>query len=406
MSTMVIKLKKTNSLAIVLIIILTLWQGYGIYQGKIMGTNMNTYFYTKVISNVIPATMVQEQNTETNIFNQLIYELTEIDISNYRTLIEKNIPLIKYGTFMSNHDAYNTLIGFSKKGSKNESKTNEDYFDEKDELSITHFEDTISLGKAVTVEELRNDSYVTSKLINFDSNLNFENQAMKQIDSIKLAQKRFNINTSTKGPKVIIFHTHPYERFAGEEPSGGGVVDLGEYLKELLETQYGVETLHCTSRFEKTPATEGKDAYGRMQIEVRKILEENPSIEVAIDIHRDGGSGDKKFSTNIKGEETAQLMFVNGFCQIQQKGKLTPLTSLPNPYIEDNMALALQMQLKAIEKYPGFTRKTLVKPYRYSLHMKPKSLLIEIGNENNTKEEALNTMEIFAELLMEVIEKD
>ena len=229
---------------------------------------------------------------------------------------------------------------------------------------------------------------------------------MDQIDTLKLAQKQFKISTATGGPKVLIFHTHPHERFADEEPNGGGVVDLGEYLAQILETQYGVETLHCTSRFEKTPQNATKDDYGRMQVEIKKIIKENPSIEVAIDIHRDGIGGDQKFLTTVNGKPTAKLMFVNGFTQIQKDGKLVPIKSLPNPYLEENMALSLQMQLKAMERYPGFIRKTLVKPYRYSLHMRPMSLLLEVGNENNLKHEALNTMDVVAELLMEVIEKD
>lgn len=397
MSTMVMKFKKTNSLAIVLILIISLWQGYSIYQ---------VGFYTKVIGNVMPGTMVQEQDDDMTLLNKVFYGLTQIDFGDYRTFIEKNVPLIKQQVALGNNDMYNTLIGFSKFKNKTNSQTNEDYFDQKDELQVTKFEGPIELGKALTLEQLKDDTYVTSKLINFDANLNHKNQAMDQIDTMKFLEKKFKIDTSTGGPKVLIFHTHPHERFADEEPSGGGVMDVGAYLKEVLETQYGVETLHSRTRIEKTPENAAKDDYGRMQTEVSRILEENPSIEVAIDVHRDAATGGEKFLTSVNGKPTAKLMFVNGFRQVQKQGKLTPIESLPNPYVEDNMALAFQMQLKAIEKYPGFTRKTLVKPYRYNLHMRPMSLLLEIGNDNNIKEEALNTVEVFAELLMSVIEKD
>ncbi len=403
MSAVVIKLKQT-SLAVCLIILMILWQGYGLYQGRNKGVPMSTYFYTKVISNVIPGTMIQDDSSQTNIVGKILYALTEINLTDYRTFIEKNIPLIGQQAALENDESYNTLIGFSKNKTKQEKL--DDYFDQKDELKITQFEIPIDLGKAVTLEQLKDDKYVTTRLINFDSNLNYENQAMKQINTLKLVEKQFKINTGTGGPKVLIFHTHPHERFADEEPSGGGVMDVGEHLKEILETQYGIETLHSTTRVKKTPENAAKDDYGRMQIEISKILEENPSIEVAIDVHRDGGTGTEKFLTTVNGKPTAKLMLVNGFRQIQKQGKLTPLKNLPNPYVEDNMALALQIQLKAIEKYPGFYRKTLVKPYRYNLHMRPMSLLLEIGNENNIKEEALNTIEVFAELLMEVIEKD
>ena len=406
MTSMVVKLKQTNYLAIFLVLLLILWQGYGYYQSKMIGVNTDTYIYTKVISNVIPAAIAEGQNTEVSLWSQLVYSLTEVDLGDYRSLLEKNIPLLRQEILLGSSGDYKPMGGFHKLKAKKDPSSSEDYFDPSQELLITEFEEAINPGKAVSLDQLKDDSYVTSKLINFDANLNQKGQAMRQVDTMKLVEKQFKINTQTEGPKVIIFHTHPHERFADEEPSGGGVVDVGSYLKEILESQYGVETLHCTNRFEKTANNAGKDDYGRMQIEVKKILAENPSIEVAIDIHRDGISGNKKFLTNINGKETAKLMFVNGFCQVQKKGVLTPITSLPNPYLEDNMALALQLQLKAIEKYPDYTRKTLVKPYRYSLHMKPMSLLLEIGNQNNTKEEALNTIEVFADLLMDVIEKD
>lgn len=388
---------KTNSLAIGLIITLSLWQGYSIYQAG---------FYTKVIGNVIPGSLIHEQNNETNTFNKIFYELTQIDITDYKTIIVKNIPSMQQQVVLGNNDMYNTLTGFEKFKNNGDSEIKEDYFDQNDELRITQFEDYIKLGESVTLDQLKDDSYVTTKLINFDANLNHENQAMNQINPVKLLEKKFKIDTKTSGPKVIIFHTHPQERFSDEEPSGGGVVDVGSYLKKILESQYGVETLHCTNKVEKTPENAAKDDYGRMQQEITKILKENPSIEVAIDIHRDGVGGNQKFSANINGKSAAKLMFVNGFRQVQKQGKLTPIESLPNPYVEDNMALALQIQLQAMEKYPGLMRKTLVKPYRYNLHMRPMSLLLEIGNEHNIKEEALNTIEVFAELLMEVIEKD
>ena len=345
---------------------------------------------------------VNKPEGEVNIVSKLIHGLTEVDINNKRTLIEKNITFLNRDMILASGDDYGML-----KGLKGDSApVDEDYFDPKDEIKISDFQNFLESNETIDISKLESDSYVTSKLINFDANLNYKNQAMKKIDIPSLYKKEFKIDNKVQGPKVLIFHTHPKERFAGEEPSGGGVVDLGNYLKEILETQYGVETMHCTSRFEKTAENSKKDDYGRMQIEVKKILEENPSIEIAIDIHRDGVGGSNKFLTNIEGKDTARLMFVNGFCHVQKNGQLTPIESLPNPYVEDNMALALQMQLRAMEKYPGFIRKTLVKPYRYSLHMKPMSMLIEVGNENNTKEEALNTMEIVAELLMEVIKKD
>ena len=72
---------------------------------------------------------------------------------------------------------------------------------------------------------------------------------------------------------------------------------------------------------------------------------------------------------------------------------------LQNPYLTDNLAFSLQMQLKAAEKYPGFTRRIYLRDYRYNMHLCPRSLLVECGAQTNTVEEAQNAMEPLADLL-------
>ena len=96
-------------------------------------------------------------------------------------------------------------------------------------------------------------------------------------------------------------------------------------------------------------------------------------------------------------------MFFNGICRLNKNGALQSIQSLPNQYITDNLAFSFNMQLVANKLYPGFTRRIYINAYRYSLHMLPKSLLIEVGAQTNTKEEVLNSMDILAEILADVI---
>jgi len=44
-----------------------------------------------------------------------------------------------------------------------------------------------------------------------------------------------------------------------------------------------------------------------------------------------------------------------------------------------------------------------IEAYRYSLHMKPKSMLIEVGAQNNTKQEAKNSMKYLAKAIADVV---
>ena len=118
-------------------------------------------------------------------------------------------------------------------------------------------------------------------------------------------------------------------------------------------------------------------------------------IEVVIDLHRDGVEG-QKFVTQIDGKPTSMVMFFNG---ISRDSNAQPLYWLENPYIQQNLAFSLQMQLAAQRLYPGFTRNIYLKAERFNLHLRPRSLLIEAGTQLNTVEEEKNAMRILAELL-------
>ena len=65
----------------------------------------------------------------------------------------------------------------------------------------------------------------------------------------------------------------------------------------------------------------------------------------------------------------------------------------PNPYLEDNLAFSLQMEIAAATYYPGFARHIFLRAYRYNMHFKPKTLLVEAGAQTNTVEEMRNAME-------------
>ena len=101
---------------------------------------------------------------------------------------------------------------------------------------------------------------------------------------------------------------------------------------------------------------------------ILKILDENPSIEVVIDLHRDGNN---KRSITLNGEETAQIMLFNGL-SYNQKG---PIARLDNPNLQDNLAFSLQLQLKSLEIYPGFFYRNCLEVYRYNLDVRPKVFL-------------------------------
>ena len=133
---------------------------------------------------------------------------------------------------------------------------------------------------------------------------------------------------------------------------------------------------------------------------VSRILDENPSIEVLIDLHRDGVAEGTRLVTEINGKPTAKIMFFNGLSRSRTNGDISYLA---NPYIQDNLAFSLQMQIAAEEKYPGFTRHIYLRAYRYNMHLMPKSLLVEAGAQTNTVEEMMNAMEVLSEMIYDVL---
>ena len=203
-------------------------------------------------------------------------------------------------------------------------------------------------------------------------------------------------------PQILIYHTHSQETFidSREGEEADYIIGMGNVLAQELQNTYGYEVIHDTGVYDLVDGVLDRSAaYDYARDAVEQILQENPTIEVVIDLHRDGVEG-QKFVTEIDGKPTSMIMFFNG---ISRNSQDEPLTYLQNPYIAQNLAFSLQMQLAARERYPDFTRKIYLKAERFNLHLRPRSLLIEAGTQLNTVEEEKNAMIVLAQLLDQVL---
>lgn len=222
----------------------------------------------------------------------------------------------------------------------------------------------------------------------------------ERINPQKLLEKDISISESNGGPQILIYHTHSQETFADSVPGdeNTSIVGAGEYLSNLLTEEYGFEVLHHTGEYD----VETRDyAYSYSLPNIEAILKEYPSIEVVIDLHRDAVAEDKKLVSTQNGKQAAQVMFFNGLSHTIKQGDIG---YLENPYIDDNLAFSFQMQVLCNEYYPGLTRRIYLKGYRYNMHLKPKTLLIEMGAQTNTCEEVRNTLDILAHVLSMCLE--
>lgn len=222
----------------------------------------------------------------------------------------------------------------------------------------------------------------------------------KQLSAKKFLKKDMTLKATEKdAPQILIYHTHSQEGYKDSKPgdSSTTVVGVGEYLTQLLTTHYGYKVLHHTGEYD---VGDRDHAYSNAAPALEKILKDNPSIQVVIDLHRDGVAEKTHLVTKINGKNTAQIMFFNGLCRTTTLGDIS---WLPNPYIQENLAFSFQMQLAAAEYYPDLTRCIYLKGYRYNMHYCPQSLLIEVGAQTNTVEEAMNAMEPLAVVMHEVL---
>lgn len=214
----------------------------------------------------------------------------------------------------------------------------------------------------------------------------------------KLLYQDLTVDRESEGPQILIYHTHSRESFADSVPGDASttIVGAGDRLAELLRDKYGFKVLHHTGEYDAVR----DEAYNESLPAIAQILEENPTIEVVIDLHRDAVSGDRKLVMDLQGRPTARFMFFNGLSYSRKSGDIA---YLENPYIQENLAFSFQAQVAANEYYPGIARKVYLKAYRFNMHLKPKSMLIELGAQNNTVEEIMNACDPLAHILAIVL---
>lgn len=209
--------------------------------------------------------------------------------------------------------------------------------------------------------------------------------------------KDMKITHDSSSPQILIFHTHSQEKFADStDDDSTSILGVGDYLTELL-TGKGYNVIHDRSVYDYVDGKlDRSKAYTYAEQGIESILESNPSIEVVIDLHRDGVADTTHLVTEVDGRQMAKIMFFNGISYSNVKGNINYLY---NPYRDDNLAMSLQMHLIGEAYYPGFLRRNYINAYRYCLHERAKSMLIEAGTQTNTFEEVKNAMEPLADML-------
>lgn len=236
----------------------------------------------------------------------------------------------------------------------------------------------------------------------FLKNYYIADTSVGNVGTVLDGEKLLSVNTAleriTEEPQILIYHTHGTEGYkdSREGVEEDTVVGMGDILYEEL-TAKGFSVLHDRTTYDYVNGKDNRNyAYTTARPEIEAMLEKYPSIEVILDIHRDSGAARK---AKIEGKDTAQIMLFNGLCRNADG----PISHLPNPYLDDTLAFSLQLNLLGRERYPGLMFKNYLKNYRYNMHFTGHCMLVELGTQNNTVEEAQNGVRLLASLLYELL---
>ena len=244
----------------------------------------------------------------------------------------------------------------------------------------------------VDLEALSSYETLNSQFYTIDANTT---AGSDQLNVSKLLGTDMSITKDGDGPQILIYHTHSQEAFADSIPGDAttSIMGVGEHLAEILRDTYGYNVVHHLGQYDKESRD---DSYSVALSDIAQVLDDYPSIEVVIDLHRDAMPESTHLVMDLDGRPTARFMFFNGLSRTKKTGNIAYLY---NENLDGNLAFSFQLQRKAMEYYPNLTRKIYLKGYRYNMHLKPRCLLIELGAQNNTVEEAMNACDPLAHIL-------
>ena len=225
-------------------------------------------------------------------------------------------------------------------------------------------------------------------------------------DIKKLLEQDTDLSIGDKSkPTVLIYHSHTTEAYslldvgyynssdARSKNADRNMVRVGDELTRYLE-KHGFVVIHDTEIHDE----EYNSAYDNSREVVEKYLEEYPSIEITIDVHRDDITYSDKTKVKptavINGKKAARMMIIAG-CEYNR------VKNFPN--WEKNLRFDLQVQNKVNELYEGLMRPILFSERKYNMYETEYSFLLEVGTDANTLEEACYSARLFGDALGQLL---
>ena len=275
----------------------------------------------------------------------------------------------------------------------------------------------ILLGDTATEPAPTPDANVFIRLANVDDDVGSD-------IIIKLMNIKGGTSVTLTGdePRILIYHSHDTEAYRETPdstyvPSGSwrteddtkNVIAVGEELARILREDYGIAVVHATEKHEKPNLM---TAYSRSLETMLYYKKMYPSIEMFIDVHRDGvaETGFENDFVTVDGLECARMMFVVGTGKSGKTSQYAPEPSTEAekamPDFESNYALAVRLTETLLSYNPRFMRSVNVKSGKYNQQVSSQCLLVEIGHNANTLEQAMNSVKYLARAIAELNKRD
>jgi stage II sporulation protein P len=262
--------------------------------------------------------------------------------------------------------------------------------EEKDVSVQSFFDKAVLLCTSVDIKDIR--SILTSEI----PLLGMSSHRAATVNASSMPNfPSFDAVTTGGKPLVGIYHTHSSESFlpksgVAHKPGGqvGDIIEVGQALCKRLE-KYNVAAVQSAAIHDYPSFMK---AYGPSELTAKKMLADNPSIQMLFDIHRDA---DKKQNATItvNGVQAARITIIVAMGQ----------QDLVQPHWQQNHAFAKLIDAKLNQHYPGLSRGIQMQNWRYNQHLHPRALLLEVGCQETTMEEAVHSMEMLGDVLGEII---
>ena len=335
--------------------------------------------YLEVINDNI-SILKGKVNQNINIDENNNNEKSSLSIFNlFDNILSKEISFFAYADNISNQKSESNFNG---------NKKNED------EIKYANSKD----AKTEVIEENnKKDTY----------NKIYNGVKIKNESKYKLTEEDLKPDIDFKNKEdIVIYHTHTCESYTKTEKytyknSGNfrttdlnySVARVGEELKKYLD-KYDFNVIH-NKTYHDYPKYNG--SYTRSLETIEKILKTSKA-SLVIDLHRDALGSNSKYAPSVKinGEEAAQLMFVIG----------TDGGGLKHDKWKKNLKLAIKIQEKANEMYPGLFKPIIVRNSRYNQHVSEGACIIEVGATGNTLEQCLVSMKYLSSVIFEVMKEE